>query len=116
MKEWEIEKQQILNKLIGNDGSLSFTQEVTDSSTKNYFSKTSALIANPRSSMEPWELSYVRQVCTLKQTNAILLFSSMKHIYIHFGEWKMLKKLSNEVQVEIPSNVNFRISCFFCII
>jgi len=48
--------------LIGNDGSLNFTQEIAELANKTYRSKTTPTAVNPRSSLEPWELAYVRQV------------------------------------------------------
>ena len=62
MKDWESEKQQILNKLVESDGSLNFTQEIAELTNKTYHSKTAPTKINSRSSLEPWELAYVRQV------------------------------------------------------
>lgn len=62
LSEWEKEKQNILGKLIGTDGSLNFSQDfsVVKPSSSDYLE--SSISSNKRSLMNAWEVGYARQV------------------------------------------------------
>ncbi|XP_076809690.1 nuclear pore complex protein Nup93-like [Clavelina lepadiformis] len=62
LNAWEKEKQQILNKLIGNDGTMNFSQELTEQMSVSYYRSSVDTTSNPGSNMDSWELAYARQV------------------------------------------------------
>lgn len=61
MAEWEKEKQQILNKLIGSDGSLNYTQDFSEAKSSGGEFLDSRP-SNNRSMMDAWEVGYAKQV------------------------------------------------------
>lgn len=60
LNEWEKEKQNLLAKLIGNEKTLNFTQDFSDSHASDY--TDTATRAGTRSAMDAWEVGYARQV------------------------------------------------------
>uniref|UniRef100_H2ZQU5 Nuclear pore protein n=1 Tax=Ciona savignyi TaxID=51511 RepID=H2ZQU5_CIOSA len=62
LNEWDNEKQQLLNKLLGTDGSLNFSREISAQMSTTVYKPSPSVIVNPRSTMDQWELSYGRQV------------------------------------------------------
>uniref|UniRef100_F6UXH9 Nuclear pore protein n=1 Tax=Ciona intestinalis TaxID=7719 RepID=F6UXH9_CIOIN len=62
LSEWDTEKQQLLNKLIGADGSLNFSREVSEHMSTSVYKTSGNVSVNPRSTMDQWELNYARQV------------------------------------------------------
>ncbi|XP_039257895.2 nuclear pore complex protein Nup93-like [Styela clava] len=60
MSEWEKQKQSILGKLIGSDGTLNFTQEFSEAGRVVDDYNTSRSVS--RSAMDTWEVGYAQQV------------------------------------------------------